>query len=279
MKFWIKQLLVILILFQSGCGEQKSIDNDKIKVVVSILPYADFVENIGGEKVDVNILIPPNENPHTFEPAPSIVKHIESADIIFKVGGPFHFEESFFNKYSLKNKSTLIVECSEGIKIIEQNPHMWLSIINAKKIVNTILNSLIKISPENKNYFYQRYEAYNSKLTTLESELHKNFEELQSRTLMVFHPAWTYFAEEFNLSELSIEHEGKNPKAKTLKELIDIAKSKNIKAIFVDSRFDISPAETIAKQLNIEVSFINPLPKDYITNMKNVSSEIMRYNK
>ena len=279
MRLLIKQFLMILFFFQFGCGENNSLPTNKINVVVTILPYADFVKNIGGEKVEVHVLIPPNENPHTFEPSPSIIKQIEKADIIFKVGEPFHFEESFFSKYSIENKSINIVDCSDGLSKISGNPHMWLSIKNAQLIVQTIFNSLVELSPENKEYFRQNYERYSQKLIALENELSENFKNLRNRTLMVFHPAWTYFAEEFKLEELSIEHEGKSPKAKKFKELIDIAKSKNLKAIFVDSRFDISPAKTIANQLKIEVSLIDPLPKDFIANMKKVSSEIMRYNK
>ncbi len=279
MKIMMKLIFVFLFLIQFGCGENKTPANEKINVVVTILPYADFVKQIGGDKVEIKILIPPNENPHTFEPSPSVIKFVEKSDIIFKVGNPFHFEESFFSKYSLENDKVKIVDCSEGLSKISGNPHMWLSIKNAKLIVQTIFNSLSDLSPANKEYFRQNYEQYSQKLIALENELHENFKKLTNRTLMVFHPAWTYFAQDFKLQELSIEHEGKSPKAKKIKELIDIAKSKNIKAIFVDSRFDISPAKTIARQLDIKVSFINPLPENYVDNMKKVSFEIMRYNK
>jgi zinc transport system substrate-binding protein len=125
----------------------------------------------------------------------------------------------------------------------------------------------------------ERYETYSKHLINLKEELEENFEQLESRTLMVFHPAWTYFAEEFDLEEISIEHDGKAPKAKQLKDLIDLAENKNVKAIFVDARSDVSNAKAIADQLKISLSQINPLPTNYLENMKKIGEEIMRYNK
>jgi zinc transport system substrate-binding protein len=266
-------------LFLGGCGTKENTPTGKLNAVVSIVTYADFVKQIGGEKVNVDILIPANENPHTFEPSPKSIKVIENADVIFKVGEPFEFEKIFYDKYDFENDSVIATDCSEGLRKISGNPHMWLSIKNAKQIVLTILNSLLKASPENKKYFLERYETYSKHLINLEEELLAKFERLENRTLMVFHPAWTYFAEEFDLEEISIEHEGKSPKAKQLKELIDLAENKNVKAIFVDSRSDVSNAKAIADQLGISVSYINPLPENYLENIKEVSEEIMRYNK
>jgi zinc transport system substrate-binding protein len=278
MKIIIKVILFLTILFFFGCGTKEYAPTGKLNVVVSIVPYADFVKQIGGDKVNVEILIPANENPHTFEPSPTSIKLIENADIIFKVGDPFKFETIFYDKYNFANDSLIIVDCSEGLRKINGNPHMWLSISNAEQIVLGILNTLLKASPENKNYFLERYETYSKHLINLEEELAKNFEQLESRTLMVFHPAWTYFAEEFDLEEISIEHDGKAPKVKQLKDLIDLAENRNVKAIFVDSRSDVSNAKAIADQLKISVSQINPLPTNYLENMKKVGEEIMRYN-
>jgi zinc transport system substrate-binding protein len=132
MKIFVKVILFLTVLFFFGCGSKNHTPTGKLNVVVSIVPYADFVKQIGGDKVNVEILIPANENPHTFEPSPTSIKLIENADIIFKVGHPFKFETILYEKYDFENDSVIVIDCSDGLRIINGNPHMWLSIGNAR---------------------------------------------------------------------------------------------------------------------------------------------------
>jgi zinc transport system substrate-binding protein len=88
---------------------------------------------------------------------------------------------------------------------------------------------------------------------------------------MVYHPSWGYFAKEYGLSQIAVEIEGKDPSVQDMQRLIDTAKEKNIKIIFVQSGFSTSSAKTIASEIGGEVVEVDPLAKDYIANLSKVT--------
>ena len=93
---------------------------------------------------------------------------------------------------------------------------------------------------------------------------------------MVFHPSWGYFADEYGLRQIPIEIDGKEPTAKELAGIIDFAKEKNIRVIFVQSQFSTGAAERVAESIGGKVVQIDPLAEDYISNLKNLADSLKR---
>ena len=128
--------------------------------------------------------------------------------------------------------------------------------------------------PENSEIYRNNAENFKNKLDELHLEIELRFKELKTNKLMVFHPAWGYFAEEYGLEQIAIEDSGKEPTAEKLQYLIDIAKEEGVKVIFIQSQFNKKLAESIAEEVGAIVISIDPLSEDYIENLRSISKTI-----
>jgi zinc transport system substrate-binding protein len=291
-----KSLLTILglmLLFfvscnQSGSDQQNT--SKKIRVLVSILPQKYFVEQIGGEKVEVSVLIPPGSNPHVYDPTPRQMEEISQAEIYFPIGY-LGFEQAW--KTSLQNNypKLKIINQSLGIETLSQegtacehhehqaeetgiDPHTWLSPKNALLISATTLRTLVANYPENAEYFTGNYNRLTQKIRDLDHEIDSILLDLPSRKFMIFHPSLSYFAKDYNLTQIPIEFEGKEPSPARLKEAITEARKSGIRVIFIQVEFDAENARIIADEIGGKVVQINPLSGDWANNLLRIAGEI-----
>ncbi|MFP4655179.1 MAG: metal ABC transporter solute-binding protein, Zn/Mn family [Methanohalobium sp.] len=277
MNYYYKPLSVVLIicvLFVSGCSEksQTQKDDENITVAVSILPQAEFVKQVGGEKVNTIVMIPPGASPATHEPTSGQLRDLSNALMYAKLGSGLPFENSWMGKIRSVNDDMLIVNSSDGITIRNNDPHVWTTPENSKIMVENIYKGLVQVDPENKSYYSQNKDEYMQELDELDSYINNTLSGYENRSIMVYHPTWEYFAQEYGLDMIPVELEGKEPTAKELKRFVDVAKKKNISVIYVQEHFSKSSAESIAKEINGEVVSVNPLAKDYVTNLRNVTN-------
>jgi zinc transport system substrate-binding protein len=249
---------------------------DKIGVVVTILPQAEFVESVGGEKVSVTVMVPPGHDPHSYAPAFSQLAAVKRAKLYVEVGSGIDFELSYMDSIVGANRNMLVVNCSKGIELVENDPHIWLSPRNAKIMVEDICDGLIRVDPQNREYYIQNENEYLAKLDRLDTDMIGNVTGIANRWFIVFHPAWGYFARDYNLTQLAIEIEGKAPSPKDVANVVQEAKEHNIKVVFASPEFDIKSAQTIAEAIGGRVAVIDPLAGDYIDNMYLALSELVQ---
>jgi zinc transport system substrate-binding protein len=294
--YTVSTLFVLLILLGlafsvSACQGTNQSDN-KIGVVVSIAPQADFVTAVGGEKVAVTVMVPPGADPHTYEPTPSQMVGVSNAKMYAKVGSGIEFELAWMDKIGQQNKKMLIVDCSNGVQMMEmkenhgdeddgeyhrgKDPHIWLSPQNAKLMVRNICSGLIQVDPQNEAYCTRNRDEYLAKLDALDKDIREGLSGIKNRGFIVFHPAWGYFAKDYNLEQIPIEIGGKEPSAKDIADSIQKARELGIKIIFAEPQFNPKSAETIAKEIGGRVVFIDPLAEDYIGNMRLVLDELVK---
>lgn len=265
-------------------------------VVVTILPQVEFVENIGGDKVDITVIIPPGASPHTYEPTPSQMRALSKAKLYAKVGSGVEFELVWMDKLIAVNRDILVVDCSKGVELQEiadphehehqsehqeheydaMDPHIWMSPRNACIMVQNIASGLIQVDPDNRVYYEQNRDAYLQKLTQLDQDIREGLSAMKNRAFMVYHPAFGYFASEYDLTMLPIEEEGKEPTPSGLQYLIEQAKERDIKVIFAEPQFNPQSAEVIADAINGRVAFIDPLAGDYIVNLRTLTGELVQ---
>ncbi|WP_440946383.1 metal ABC transporter solute-binding protein, Zn/Mn family [Methanosarcina sp. T3] len=327
MKLKIITILVLLVvglsIFISGCtdsgnsdenetagqGAKASGTDEPIIVAVSVVPQAEFVEKVGGDKVKTVVIIPSGADPHTYEPSPKEVQEINKASMLVTVGVGMPFEEGWIDNFESTNSNTLIVNCSKGIELRELaehhhhegeeeeehdeeleadhenesdgeheelDPHIWTSPANAKIMVEDIYEGLVELDPENEAYYAQNRDAYLEELDALDTRIREKLEGKEEKSFMVYHPSWGYFAADYGLTMIPVEIEGKEPSAQDLAELVDLAKEKNVKVIFVQAQFNTRSAEVLAQEIGGEVIAVDPLAKDYIANMDNVSDVFAR---
>jgi zinc transport system substrate-binding protein len=272
-------LLISLAIIATGCSPEEQ-ETGKIGVVVTILPQAEFVESVGGDKVGVTVMVPSGASPHTYEPTPSQMVLLSKAKMYAKVGSGIDFELTWMDELVAQNEDMLVVDCSHGIELQQMtvadedepagsmDPHIWLSPQNVVIMVQNIAEGLMQIDPDNSTYYCQNRDAYIQRLTQLDSDIREGLSAVTNRVFMVFHPAFGYFASEYNLTMLTIEDEGKEPTPAGLQHLIEQAKEHNIKVVFAEPQFNPQSAEVIAGEIGGRVVLIDPLVRDYIDNLR-----------
>lgn len=271
-------LLIALALFVGFTQVSQEQKDSKLNVIVSILPQKAFVNAVGGNLVNVKELIPPGGSPATYEPKPSDLALIEKADIYFRIGH-IPFEKSHIDKFAGLNPNMKIVDTSVNVQLRHfenggVDPHLWLSPMQVKKQVDVIAETLSQEDPVNADTYNSNAERFKKDLDALHSEIESEFAELKTDKLMVFHPAWGYFADEYGLEQIAIEQSGKEPTAQELQHIIEEAKEEEIEVIFVQSQFSKETGESIAEEVGAVVVSINPLSEDYINNLRNVATTI-----
>ena len=272
----LMRLLLLLTSLTAGCITPEEQSDDRISVIVSILPQKEFVERIGDAKVSVTVMIPPGASPATYEPSPGQLRDLSRAELYVRIGH-IPFEKAWMDKIAATNPDMKILDSSKGIEIIENDPHIWLSPALVRMQVEHIASSLIELDPDNEDYYTKNKESYLRDLDDLDVDIRKNLSGIGNRKFMIFHPSWGYFAREYGLEQIPIEVEGKEPSASDLTRLVDTAKVNNITIVFAAPQFNPESARVIAEEIGGTVVSIDPLAEDCAANMRAVSGIIGGY--
>lgn len=275
--------LTFLFLATTVCSQQQ--DTDKLNVVVSIVPLQEFVENVGGEKVSVTVMVPPGASPHAYEPNPAQLMKVSKAHMYVKIGTPIEFEIAWLGKILSMNSTMHVCDASIGIDLIavsqddehkqsNVDPHIWLSPQNTRIMVNNIYDALIAINGDNEQYYRTQRDAYCAELDSLHRRVEQMLQKKKKRQFMVYHASWRYFARDYGLEQISIETDGKEPTARNMEYVILKALEHNIRIIFVSPQFSTKSADVIASEIGGTVTSIDPLAKDYVTNMEKVARSL-----
>jgi zinc transport system substrate-binding protein len=303
MKNWSSRVLLLSLILSivaslaiaASCTQPEE-TTDKIGVVVTIVPQAEFVEKVGGDKVNVTIMVPPGASPHTYEPTPSQMTALSKAVLYAKVGSGVEFELTWMDKLIAQNEDMLVVDCSQGVQLREvvtvdeheheaaedehehgaMDPHIWMSPVNAQIMVRNIADGLIQVDPDNRDYYEQNRDAYLQELARLDEDIAQGLSGAQNRVFMVYHPAFGYLAGEYDLTMLPIESGGDEPTAADLQYVIDQATELGIRAVFASPQFNTQSAEVIADAIDGCVVLTDPLAKDYIENLRTIADELVR---
>jgi zinc transport system substrate-binding protein len=255
---------------------------EPIPVFVSIAPQKFFVERIGGEQVKVEVMVKSGESPATFNPNPKKMSLLSQAKLYFSIGVPF--ETIWIDRIQSIHPNLQFVPLHDKIRTDHEHdshyshatgdPHIWTSPAKVKIMAKKIKDTLTTAKPENEKHFETNLQALFNDLDLLDRDIRTILAKSNNRRFMVFHPAWTYFAEDYGLEQIAIEHEGKEPGARTLQKTIEEGKRLGIKVIFVQKQFSLSIAENIAKMIGATVREMDPLAEDYLGNMRRTATAI-----
>ena len=258
------------------------------QLTVNILPQKYFVQKIVKDKFDINVMVKPGSSPHNFEPKPSQMKLLDESKAYFLIGDSS--EKAWLDRFKQNTKNTLFVDTTIGIEKIQMqedehehhdhdhsglDPHIWLDPVLVKIQAKNIYEAMIKIDAQNSDFYKANYKEFIKELDALDEQIKKLLTPYEKKSFMVFHPSWGYFAKRYNLEQISIEVEGKEPKPNELVELIEEAKKHNIKVIFVAPQFSQKSAQTISKSIGANVIAIDPLTDNWNENLLKVAKEIV----
>lgn len=281
MNRWIIMLLWLPV-FACSSGTMKT--PEKPVISVSILPEKYFIEQIAGDMVQVNVMIPPGESPATYEPSMSQLQDLHNSGIYMRIGY-IVFELSWMDKIRSANRDMTIVDLSDGIDLIKGpshhdgqhesvDPHVWMSPVNARIISRNIFESLAERYPGNRESFSENYDAFILKLDSLDGYISNALKDHKGAAFFIYHPALSYFARDYDLRQYPFELEGKSPSPAHMKYLADLAAKENIRTIFLQMQFDQHNAMTLAKETGAEIIQINPLDPDWYDQMIFIAGKI-----
>ncbi len=283
MKIFLRTNLFLLflsvILWAKSETTNEKVKIERVKVAVTLAPYAKILQSVGGERVDVVTLIPVGSEPHSFEPTPANLKDFATVSLYFSDGSGM--DKSWMPRFKGVNQNVQVVSLSEGVtwnyseehgshthgshEHADLDPHLWTSPQVVKIIAANMANALKKIDPAGDSLYAFNLKNYQNQMDALSAEIRESLQSLppNQRKFLVFHPVFGYLAREFSLEQLCIEVEGKEPKPKDLANLIRLAKAEKIKTVFVLPAFSRRSAEAIAHSIEGTVVVTNPLAYDF----------------
>ncbi|OHV08810.1 metal ABC transporter solute-binding protein, Zn/Mn family [Kushneria phosphatilytica] len=272
-----------------------------LNVAVSILPEKWLVEQIGGSDVNVTVLVKPGMEPHDYSPSPRQMAELTSEQLYFAIGVPF--EKVWLPRLEEHAPDMQVVELQQGLALRQieahvehdegehqhdseahdhdhdhdqghhhehggADPHVWLDPHNMVMMAHHVADILAARLPAQSDAIHQREQALVQQLQTLDAHIAQQLKPWAGETFMVYHPAFGYFADRYQLHQLPIELSGSEPGVRSLGQLIDRAKAHDIHTIFVQQQFSQQAADRLAQALNARVIALDPLAEDYPANLK-----------
>lgn len=282
-RLWIIRSLFFLFIICSTLLEADSQDSRSRYIIVSVAPHKFFVEAIAGNTITVGLLVPAGTSFHTFEPTPKQMLSACKADLWFRMGESF--ETRLAQTLQSHNPQMRFVDLRQGLDLITVGAHVchhcskaagadlhfWLSPRLAKIQAQTIAKALTELYPENRQEYQSRLENFLQSLDNLDHEIATLLKPLSNRVIMVSHPAYAYFAADYNLTQLPIEFEGKDPTPRQLTNTLVKARQAKIKTVFIQPQHSSKGAQLIAKELGANVVSLDPYSENYFETMREIA--------
>ena len=284
--------LIILCVILAGCKgtPQKQADSGKtsgtekpagtVTVTVTISPYKYFVDQIAKGKVNVNVMVSNGNNPETYEPYAQQMMELSKSALYLKVGS-IGFEQTWMKKLQDNAPEMKVIDTSVGIKPAKTpggniDPHVWMSCSNARIIASNILKALCELEPKNKAFFEKNYQSLLSIIDKRDSTIRESFKKDPDlvRKFVIYHPILTYFARDYQLEQLAIEEEGREPSASQLKSLIEKARKEKIKFCLIQAEFANRNTTTFINESHTKPMNINPLQGDWNWAMQEAAAAV-----
>ena len=284
--------LIILCVILAGCKgtPQKQADSGKtsgtekpavtVTVTVTISPYKYFVDQIAKGKVNVNVMVSNGNNPETYEPYAQQMMELSKSALYLKVGS-IGFEQTWMKKLQDNAPEMKVIDTSVGIKPAKTpggniDPHVWMSCSNARIIASNILKALCELEPKNKAFFEKNYQSLLSIIDKRDSTIKESFSKTPDlvRKFVIYHPILTYFARDYQLEQLAIEEEGREPSAAQLKSLIERARKEKIKFCLIQAEFANRNTTTFINESHTKPRDINPLQGDWNWAMQEAAAAV-----
>lgn len=271
-------LYIIALLCLTACGHSSS-SSQTPTLTVTLEPLRYFVEAIAGDKYQVISMVPKGSSPETYDPTPQQLVKLNQSLAYFRIGY-IGFEQTWMDKLTANFPQMKVFDTSKGVELIHADghwhgdhfhkggvePHIWNSTKNATRIAENIYAALTELDATNQSYYKERLDSLKQTIQQTDQSIRKLLQNAD-RTFLIYHPALSYFARDYELQQISIEEGGKEPSPVQLKTLIETCRKEQVHVIFIQQEFDTRNARLIADELQIDIVPINPLSYDWHTEM------------
>ena len=235
--------------------------NQSLRVVTSFYPVYVAVLNVtaGIPGVEVSNLASPHVGClHDYQLTAGDVRRLADADILLVNGAGM---EPFLGKVAQQSPKVRVVEVSEGIPLLEGNPHVWVSLEGARRQTENIAAGLAAAAPDRADAFRANASAYNASLSALEEKMRAALAPYAGTPIVTFHEAFPYFARDFDLDLAGeIEREpGAEPSARELADTVKLVRERKVKALFAEPQFPDQSAQVVARETGVRVYSLDPV--------------------
>lgn len=289
----MRAVILLLLAVLAACRTvSEPARPDRLRVAVSVPPQAYFVERIGGDRVNVTVMIPPGYSEVDHPLTPRAVAALAEARLYIAVGQPsFDYERQYILPFLARSPGIRVVDMSRGVRPIEGgghgheghshaggDPHVWVSPDLVRIAAVNIARALEEADPGHAAGYRANLDAFLAEIDRLDREIRARLADPSDhdghRKFMVYHPSWGYFAREYGLEQIAIEAEGKEPSASRLIQLIDQARREGVRVIFVQGGFPRKSAQVIADAVGGRIVTADPLERDWAANLRRVAAAL-----
>jgi len=259
-------LWVGLLLLGTACLNPTATLAAPVKVTVSILPQAWFVEQIGGDLVEVSVLVGPGHSPAIYEPTPRQMATLEQANLFLAAGVPF--EKGLLPRVQALPSAPVIAgpRPNHYGHHHDIDPHTWLDPALAMALADTVSIRLQSIMPSEAGTIEDNCNALKDHLAKIDQQARDILAPFRGRTFFVFHPAFGHFAAAYDLVQVSVETGGHEPGPRHLAEVIERARALGVRSVIVQPQFSRKSAETVATAIEADIVVLDPLAANYEAN-------------
>lgn len=277
-------LLIAITSLLLACSTQVQQENS---IMVTIEPQRYFAEQLTDSLFRIECMVPVGTSPETYDPTPVQMTKLAHSKAYFCIGH-IGFEEVWIDKLKRNYPQIPFYDNSLGIDLIASDhshtinhpheqgidPHTWSSPKAARLIIQNMYKSLVEIDPANESRYTDNLQHLLERVDSVDEKITQMLRNSTQKVFIIYHPALSYFARDYGLTQYSIEADGKEPSPEQLKTLMATAKEKGAKTVFVQQEFDRKNAEVIAKETGCRLVVINPLSYDWVGEMLHIAQAL-----
>lgn len=291
-------LCISILISLAGCSSTAKTSQSapgKVKILTTVYPVYEFARQVGGDKVEVEMLVPPGAEPHDWDPTAQDIIKIKGAKLFLYHGAGLEPVDKLLTKEVLG--SVKAVEVSRGIPVItghdqiegknphhdsEMDAHLWLDPQYAQQEVKNIAAALVEIDPQNKEYYQKNAERFEGELAQLDQEYQTALTNVKRRDIITSHAAFTYLAKRYNLQQVGIMGlaPDSEPTSARMAEIVEFCRQHQVRYIFFETLVSPKLANAIAKETGAGLLVLNPIENLTEAEMKQGKNylSIMREN-
>lgn len=256
----------------SSCNNTGNQTNSKTVISTTVIPIGYFIKAIVGDNFTVNVMVPDGAPPSSYEPTPRQMQQLANSAMYFSLES-LGFEKTTLKKIAKNSTELKIINVANGITPIIGghdhghvhgiDPHMWMSPMQAKTIIKNIYAAIITFNPDDQSYYADNFNALMKTVNETDQYIRSSLNGSMNTSFLIYHPALSYFARDYNIEQISIELDGKEPSPDYLQEIIETSKKHHIKTLFVQRQFDENFAKIVAEETGTNVVVFDPLSENW----------------
>lgn len=291
-RWWLLAKVVAMVWLITGLQSCNQFQNSQATqtVSVSIAPLQYFVDRLTDSVCEVNVMVPTGSSHATYSPTPQQFRKLSDSDIYFRIGY-LDYEQAWIDRFQELNKSMKLVNLSDYVELIRGeevdhgnhkheggvDPHIWMSPLVIRDLLPVMRDVLVEEYPELAETITSNYSILMGEVEALHKDFTVLSETLTNKAFMIYHPALTYLARDYGFTQVSIEHEGKEPSPAMLGRIIRDAREYTTRVIFIQEEYDMRSAELISQETGARLLQINPMAYDWMESMHDLK-QLMQAN-